>query len=223
MHHLARLGEVEAALLHVGRIEAEADAELVAPAGQVVAGIGLDRHLQRMVIGERPDRGAQADLLRQARRLADDELGRRLMLADPRLAEAKPVGGDDLVDVLGPGIARAALRPPTVGKNPEFHGLVLRVSTPANLSRGAGARQLPPSRRPCGHNAAVGAGGGDEFARVGMAGAAVAQLRLVERLDEAPVLHHRDAAHERVHHREVVAHQQIGEAALRAAAGAAAR
>ncbi len=59
MHHVARLGEIEPALLHVGGIEPEPDAKLIASLGQVVAGIGLDRDLKRMIIGARPDRRAQ--------------------------------------------------------------------------------------------------------------------------------------------------------------------
>ena len=50
-----------------------------------------------------------------------------------------------------------------------------------------------------------------------------AQAPDVERLDEAPVLHHRDPVHQRRHYREVVAHQEIGDAALAPQAVAAAR
>src|SRR6185312_238595 len=107
VHHFARLVEIETALLHLRPVEAETDAELIASMGQLIAGIGLDHDLQRMVIGDRPYRRAEADLGRPARRLADDELGRRLMLADPGDAEAELVGGDDLVDIAIPGVAQS--------------------------------------------------------------------------------------------------------------------
>ena len=59
VHHLAGLGEVEPAPLHLRRVEAEPDAEAIAAVGQVVAGIGLGRDLKRVVIGERAHGGAE--------------------------------------------------------------------------------------------------------------------------------------------------------------------
>jgi hypothetical protein len=116
VHHVARLGEIEPALLHLRRIKAEADAELIAPAGQVIARIGFDRDLKRMVIGEGADGGTKLDLFRDTRRFADDQFGWGLMLANPGFRKTELVGGFDLENIVIPSVAEGPLRPPAIGK-----------------------------------------------------------------------------------------------------------
>src|SRR5262245_33401364 len=75
-----------------------------------------------MIVAERPHRGPEPDLFGAPGGLADDELGRTLVLGKPDFVEAQAVGDLGLVNILVPGVPDDAVGAAVVGKEAEFHG-----------------------------------------------------------------------------------------------------
>ena len=88
LDHAAGVCGVAPAPLHLSSMKAMADAQHVAACRQLIRGVGLQSDLDGMVIAEGTHAGAQANGLRQRRRLGDDQFGGGLMLADPGLVKA---------------------------------------------------------------------------------------------------------------------------------------
>jgi len=73
------------------------------------------------------DAGPEPDLLGAGRQLADQQLCRKCVLADPGLAIAEPVRCEQLELVVVVGVGDRASRPVMLREDPEIHAAV-RVS-----------------------------------------------------------------------------------------------
>ena len=98
LHHVALVGGVDAHHEGVGGQGARADAEHDAAACQVVEQHHAVGQHERVVVGQRRDAGAEADVLGALRRGGDEDLGRGddlvpggVVLAEPGLVEAERV------------------------------------------------------------------------------------------------------------------------------------
>jgi hypothetical protein len=99
-------GRVHREEVEVARQRADADAEHVAAARQVIEVRDAVRELHRMVVRQQVGAGTELDALGREQRLRDQEIGRRTrlpgrreMLADPRLREAERVEPAQLREV----------------------------------------------------------------------------------------------------------------------------
>ena len=117
LHHVALLGRVDAHHEGVGGQGARADAEHDAAPGQVVEQHHAVGQHERVVVGQRRDAGAEADVLGALRGGGDEDLGRGddlvaggVVLAEPGLVEA------ELVEVLDRAAGR--VRAPGSGSGP---------------------------------------------------------------------------------------------------------
>ena len=150
-HHRVAVRVHHAEDLEVGRQPAGADAGDVAPLGQVVEHGDLPGGHRRVVLRQADDAGAADDLLGLRQQVREEEQRRgdllrlgAVVLADPGLRKAEPVGMDDGLDILHEG--RVVVPHMVVDRHHEQ--AKLHRSPPLPATPHAGLPALPVAGRP---------------------------------------------------------------------------